>query len=143
MKALDLATALHAKRSVIRDWQVFVADVVDLENTAGCIAAYRIEAVEVSEPAKEMNLFIEYPDQPDKADKAMTGEEFLDRLLPLASDNPDFAVEASIKVDLLIAGQRWERYGMPLLEIVGHEGSGTLLLGVEGLNDFAKWKRPE
>jgi len=136
MKALDLAKMLHAKRSEIRGWQVFVADVVDLETREGRITAYRIEAIEADEPAKEINLFIEYPDQPDSAEKAMTGEHFLDLLLPLASDNPNFTVEASIKVDLVIAGQRWVRYGMPLREIVGYEGSRTLLFAVEGLRQY-------
>jgi len=138
MKALDLATALHAKRSEIHGWKVLVADVVDLNNLGGRIAAYRIEAVKADERGKEINLITEYPDQPDSDKKTMTGEQFLDRLLPLASDNPNFSVEASIRVDLVIGGIRWERYGMPLREIVGCEGSRILLLGVEGLNQYCQ-----
>ena len=138
MKALDLARMLHARRSEIRGWRIFVADVVDLDTREGRITAYRIEAIEADEPAKEINFFIEYPDQPDSAEKAMTGEHFLDFLLPLASDNPNFTVEASIKVDLVIAGQRWVRYGMPLREIVGYEGSRTLLFAVEGLRKYCE-----
>ena|SRR2546430_15854196 len=139
MQALDLAKALQAKRGEIINWDVLVADVADLENPVDSVSAYRIEHIELDEPGKEINIFIQYPDRPDGAEKAMSGEQFLDRLLPLARDNPSFAVEASMKVSLEIEGQRWERLGMPLREIVGCIESRMLLLGVEGLNYLSEW----
>jgi len=138
MTAVDLAKFLNPRRNQIAGWKVLVADVADLDQNP--LTAYRIGSIELDEPQKEIRITIEYPDKPKANDSAMTAGQFLDCLLPLASDNPDFALEASIKISLTIQGERWERYGMPLREIVGCEDPRLVLLGVEGLNDFGhKW----
>jgi hypothetical protein len=138
VKALQLATTLHAKRTQIAAWSILVADVSDLKQPAHSIAAYRIEQIELDEPRNEIRIVIQYPDEPQEA---MSARQFLEQLLPIASDNPDFDVEGSIKVEMVIGGERWERYGMPLRQIVGSEESGLLLLGVEGLKYFAKFEQ--
>src|SRR5688572_19518495 len=138
MRALTLATGLHSKRKQLADHGIRVANAADLEDLSGPIDLYHIQSIELDELAKEINLFVEYFDDPDPPADVMTAEQFLDRLMPLASDNPDFNVEVSIRFPVTLAGESFERYDMPIRSVTGFKNPPMVVLGVDGLHDLPR-----
>jgi hypothetical protein len=66
----------------------------------------------------------------------MTADGLADRLLPLASEHPDFCLEACAKITVFLDGEPWSNYHMPIKTVIGCVGPRVVLLGVDGLHEL-------
>jgi hypothetical protein len=124
MRALQLAAFLNGKGKSLDTLQPYV---IDASAEGLDISAYPILRVELDADEGEILLVLRYPDDPEGEKVFTTMREFLDVFLPMASDNPDCRVEASVPMNV----GEFNRLDMPLTGLKGTES--MVLFMVDGI----------
>ncbi len=92
--------------------------------------AYPIMRVDIAAAEKEILLILRFPDEPERGPALDTIGEFLDAFLPAASDNPDYAVEASVPMQV----KEFCRFDMPIVGVNSNDVGRVAMLRAEGLD---------
>ena len=128
MKALQLLSFFNSRGRALHPYRFYMVDdgVVEGEMTR----AYPVMHVDIDEVAKEILLILRFPDEPERGAALETIGAFLDAFLPPASDHPDFAVEASVPMQI----KQFSRFDMPIVGVNGSDERQTAMLLADGLD---------
>ena len=128
MKALKLMAFFNREGRSLQPFRLYVVDKAVAHEAR--TTAYPVMHIDIDEVAKDILLVLRFPDEPERGAVMETVGEFLAAFLPAASDNPDFAVEASVPLQVM----KFNRCDMPVVGLAGNDQERVALLLADGLD---------